>query len=105
MKTVPWLGLVILAAPLFLTGCGGADKGKDAAERQYDVKGKVVDIAPDKHSVTLDHEDIPGLMKAMKMKFRVADAQVLEGLQPGDAVQGRLKVQAGDYILTRLEKR
>jgi Cu/Ag efflux protein CusF len=105
MKTVPWLGLVILAAPLLLAGCGGADKSKDAADRQYDVKGKVVDIAPDRQSVKLDHEDIPGLMKGMKMKFRVEDAKVLDGLQPGDAVQGRLKVQAGDYILTRLEKR
>src|SRR5262249_321165 len=66
--------------------------------------GKVVDIAPDRKSVTLDHEDIPGLMKAMKMKFRIADAKLLDGVQPGDTVRGRLKVQDGDYVITHLEK-
>ncbi len=103
MKTAHWSGLMILSVALLLTGCGGSDKG--SGDRQYDVKGKVVAVADDKQSVTLDHEDIPGLMKAMKMKFRVEDAKVVEGLKPGDSVQGRLKVKSGDYVLTHLDKR
>lgn len=106
MKTVHWLGLIVLSLPLALAGCagGGTDKQKGATDKQYDVKGKVVAVAPDKGSVTLDHEDIPGLMKAMKMEFRVEDAKVLEGIKPGDQVHGRLRADSGKHVITRLEK-
>jgi hypothetical protein len=59
--------------------------------------------APNK-TVKLDHEDIPGLMKAMVMEFRVDNPKVLEGLKPGDNVHGKLKVESGQYIVTHLEK-
>ncbi len=93
--------LCVLGALLFVAGCG-----KEAAPaKEYDIKGKVVRIAEDKMAVTLDHEDIPGLMKGMEMKFDVEDAKALDGIQAGDQVQGRLKVDNGKYVITRLEKR
>jgi Cu/Ag efflux protein CusF len=64
-----------------------------------------VAIRPDKEGVTLDHEDIPGLMRGMKMEFLVEDARVLEGLQVGDQVQGKLKVESGSQMITELKKR
>lgn len=67
MKTF-WFTLIILAVPLSLAGCGGGiEKQKSGGGQQYEVKGQVVAVAPDKQSVTLDHEEIAGLMKAMKM--------------------------------------
>jgi len=42
------------------------------------VKDKVVDVAADKHAVTLDHDDIPGLRKGMTMELRVEDPKVLD---------------------------
>ena len=98
-----WFGCIALAIPLFLAGCG--QKPKDTAAKEYDVKGKVTEVASDKQDVTIDHEDIPGLMKAMKMKFAVADPKLLEGIQAGDQVQGRLRADDGKYTITRLEKR
>jgi Cu/Ag efflux protein CusF len=95
-----WLALAIL---LFLAGCGQTPK--ETAAKEYDIKGKVADVAADKKAVTLDHEDIPGLMKSMTMKFAVADPKVLEGIQAGDQVQGRLRAEDGKYTITRLEKR
>src|SRR5712691_9264282 len=66
--------LVVLLAPLFLLGCR---RTADApAGKEYDIKGKVVSIAPDKKGVTLDHEAIPGLMGAMKMEFPVESPEV-----------------------------
>jgi Cu/Ag efflux protein CusF len=41
----------------------------------------------------------------MKMEFYVDNPKLLEGLKPGDKVQGRLKVESGNYTITRLEKR
>ena len=43
-------------------------------------------------------------MKGMVMEFDVASPKVLEGLKPGDKVQGKIKVDAGTQIVTHLEK-
>ncbi len=99
-----WSGLFVLS--LILLGCkDGGDKPKTTAEKEYDVRGKVVAVNPAKPAVTLDHEDIPGLMKAMKMEFALADGKLLEGIKVGDQVQGQLKKGASGYVITRLEKR
>ena len=36
--------------------------------------------------VSIDHEDIPGLMGAMEMEYQARPAQILEGLKRGDKV-------------------
>lgn len=106
MKTFSWLWLVVLVFPLFLTSCkDAASDKKGAADKQYDVKGKVTAVDPKKPAVTLDHEDIPGLMNGMEMEFRVEDPKLLEGIKAGDQVQGRLKKAEAGYTITHLEKR
>jgi Cu/Ag efflux protein CusF len=96
----------VLVPSLVLLGCKGDGTGtpKPGADNQYDVRGKVVAVNPTKSAVTLDHEDIPGLMKAMQMEFAVEDAKQLEGIKVGDQVQGRLKKGESGYVITRLEK-
>jgi protein SCO1/2 len=103
MKVSRFLALAVLVAAL--AGCTGGPDKQGTTERQYDVKGKVVAVDPKKPAVTLDHEDIPGLMKAMEMEFKVTDARLLEGLRAGDQVQGRLKKTDSGYLITHLEKR
>ena len=98
--------LVALAVPLALAGCsGGPPSGAHGGDGGYDIKGKVTALAPAKPAVTLDHEDVPGLMKAMTMEFRVEDAKLLDALKVGDAVQGRLKKTESGLVITKLEKR
>lgn len=105
VKVFRWLWLPLLLIPLVLSSCQQASDGSKDKDRQYDVKAKVVAVDLEKKTVTLDHEDIPGLMKAMEMKFPVEDAKVLEGIKPGDQVHGRLKVKSGDNVITELHKR
>ena len=107
MKATQWLWLTVLVLPLALAGCkgGGTDKPKGATDKEYDVKGTVVAVDSKKPAVTLDHEDIPGLMKAMKMEFAVTNPKLLEGIKAGDQVQGRLKKGESGYVITQLQKR
>jgi protein SCO1/2 len=100
VQRVLWLPMLMI--PLILFGCKQASE--DSKAKVYDVKGKVVAVDPGKKTVTLDHEDIPGLMKAMEMKFSVEDAKALEGINAGDQVHGKLKVDSGNYIITELKK-
>ena len=61
-------------------------------------------IGTDRHTVTLDHEDIPGLMQAMEMEFKVADAKTLDGLKAGDQVHGRLENRPDGQVIVELKK-
>jgi Cu/Ag efflux protein CusF len=97
------VGLLLLLAVLTLSGCRS---GSDAAkEKTYDLKGTIqsVDLKSDR-PLTLAHQDIVGLMPAMTMPFHVADGKLVNGLKPGDRVQGKLKVEDGKYVITTLEK-
>jgi protein SCO1/2 len=104
MKVLSSLRIAALFLGLLITGCSEKQTEKEAA-KIYDLEGKIVAILSDKTGVTLDHEDIPGLMKGMKMDFPVKDAKLLEGLQVGDQVQGKLQVESGKYLITELKKR
>lgn len=94
------LTLAVLA--LAVAGCNPASGDK---EKVYEIKGKVVSLDAEKKTVRLDHEDIPGFMKAMEMNFPVQDSKMLTGLKAGDQVQGRLKVKDGNFVITELQKR
>jgi protein SCO1/2 len=106
MKTWRTLWLLMLPLSFALAGCGdgAGNRTKTAGEKEYDVRGKVIAVVAERHTVTLDHEDIPGLMKAMAMKFRVEEPRLLDGIQVGDQVNGRLKKGESGYVLTYLEK-
>ena len=55
-------------------------------EVHRDVAGRVVRLAPDEGSFTVDHEEIEGFMAAMVMDLNVADPAELDGLEPGDEI-------------------
>ena len=57
-----------------------------------------VDVA--ERTVTLDHEEIPGLMSAMKMQFKGAPDVALEGLAPGERVEFWVEEELGQYTVT-----
>lgn len=91
---------------ILLSGCSGEPSRKDreSSARSYEIKGKVVNVDPKKPAIRLDHEDIPGLMKAMTMDFDVADANILDGIKPDDQVKGELVKDKSGYVITKLER-
>ncbi len=104
MRVLRWFLIPLLLLSVSVPGCRDAPDGSTAKDKLYDVRAKVVAVDKEKKTVTLDHEDIPGLMKAMEMKFPVEDAKVLEGIKPGDQVRGRLKVKSGEHVITELQR-
>jgi Cu/Ag efflux protein CusF len=78
-----------------LLACGGGTPG----EGHGTVRG--VDAA--RGQVTIEHGDIPGVMKAMTMTFHAESPALLEGLAPGQAVDFHVREEAGGrYVLTRI---
>lgn len=76
------------------------DRLKALMKKQHNVKGKIVSI-----TVTIEHEEIPGLLKVERMEFSVEGTKGLESLKAGDSVQGKLKLKDGDYNIIELHKR
>ena len=91
------LGTLLIA--LLLEGCGG-----DTAD--HAGHGVVVSVDAAKGEITLDHEDIPGLMKGMTMMFEAADHALLAGVEVGQEVDFRVREEApGRYVVTAIEAR
>ena len=106
MRTITQLTCTALLIT-FVIGCQNAVKvTPSSTDKVYDLRATIMSIDKEKHTVMLDHEDIPGLMRAMKMSFPVEYAKLLTDLKEGDKVQGKIKARAdGINIISDLRKR
>ncbi|MFT3870388.1 MAG: SCO family protein [Nibricoccus sp.] len=80
-----------------------------AGEKVYDVTGVVRAPLDQEGQVSIAHDDIPGLMPAMTMRFDVMDSKEAAPLKAGDRVRFWLHVKesemrASDFIVTGAEK-
>jgi protein SCO1/2 len=73
-------------------GCKSKKPAAAEGERRFPIEGRVVAVDPAAHTITLDHHEVVGYMKAMTMPFKVRDAWVLNIAHPGDTVQATLVV-------------
>jgi len=63
------------------------------AAQKYDVRGLVLKVDSPRKTMLVSCESIPGYMEAMTMPFTVREPRMLEGLQPGTAVEFTLVVE------------
>jgi protein SCO1/2 len=76
-------------------------------EKRFELKGKIVAVEPEKHQVTVSHEDIKGYMPGMTMPFTVRDRIDLKELAPNDTLTATLVVDGShtwleDLIVSRV---
>jgi len=71
-------------------------------ERRFDLKGKVVAVEPEKHLVTVSHDDVKGYMPAMTMPFTVHNESDLQFLAPNDEITATLVVDGSHSWLEGL---
>ncbi len=67
--------------------------------------GKVEGFDTTLHTITLNHNDIPGIMEAMSMEYTLARPELAHGLVAGDSVKFTLQEPAtGTFIVSAIEK-
>lgn len=71
-------------------------------QKRFDLKGKVVAVEPDKHLVTVSHEDVKGYMPAMTMPFTVHNDADLQFIAPNDEITGTLVLEGSHTWLEGL---
>ncbi len=80
----------------------GVSCRRSGNEKRFDLKGKVMAVEPEKHLVTVSHEDIVGYMPAMTMPFTVRNESDLQFLAPDDQITATLVVDGSHSWLEGL---
>ena len=94
-----------LAVVLLLTVVGSIGRGQASGSlRQYEVRGVVREALSDEGKLMIEHEDVPGLMPAMTMPFRVKDPTEAEDLKPGDGVAFTLTLGEGGTSIAQIRR-
>jgi protein SCO1/2 len=96
-----------IAALFCLTvALAGCDRSKtaDSSARFYQVRGIVRAFAPDRSTISIEHEDIPGVMPSMTMPFSVKDQKEIAGLKIDDAISFRMGITETDLFLDQVRK-
>ena len=70
--------------------------------KSHPVKGVIMGIMTDKTALLVKHEEVPGVMRAMTMMFKVEPA-VLERVKRTDAIQGKMQRRADGWWLIDVE--
>lgn len=83
--------LLALAAPVAVSAQEHAAHGaaEKSAPKTYPLTGVVVEVMTEKQALLVKHDEIPGVMRAMTMLFRV-EADVLAQVKKGDAIKAQL---------------
>jgi Cu/Ag efflux protein CusF len=73
-------------------------------ERTWTVRGVVRAIFPDRNTIILTHEDMPGYMGPMTMGFTVRDPRLYEGLDIGDIVRFTVRGVPPNVMITAITR-
>jgi protein SCO1/2 len=94
-----------LAAFLFLSlSCSDKPHSNTAASKSesYTVTGIVREIKSQNQTVVISHENVPNLMPAMTMPFKVRDSNVFASLRTNTPVTFRLSIQGEESWIDQI---
>jgi protein SCO1/2 len=116
-RALPALGwpVWLLAAPVavalaLVAGCSkpagssgesGAAAAQAAGEKRYPLTGEILKVIPERRTLLVMHDEIPGFMSAMAMEFTVSEGDAAIAKE-GQKIRGELVAPAGGGF--RLEK-
>lgn len=85
---------------MLLALCACSKREAASNEHTYPMTATIVARDTSQNAVTLDNKEVPGVMEAMRMDYRVGDAKV-NALPPnGTPVNATLHERDGDYWVT-----
>ena len=101
LSTFPGL-LVVLSACGSQTPRPAEDTSKAPSSevRYYEATGTLVTIQ--EGHLKIEHDEIPGFMKAMTMSFQVKDPALLKGLEEGSEVRFRVAVTEDSVLIEQI---
>jgi protein SCO1/2 len=88
--------LAVLAALLAAASCSSA--------KTYEMRGQILGVNRDKMEILVKHEEIPGLMDAMTMPWKVKDVNMLDNIGPGDLITSEIVVDNNQGVVTKITK-
>src|SRR5215468_9047188 len=88
---------------LALLGCGRSTNSDEGADH-HDTRGVVRGFSPDRSTVEIQHENIPGFMPSMTMPFVARDPRQIADLKAGDAISFRMTVTQKDFWIENVKK-
>lgn len=101
MRRTASLAIVAVTFALFAVAGPSRSASEEASPLAH---GIVKGIDAKAKTVTLDHEDIPGVMMAMTMAYGVSDPALLSKVEVGQAVDFRLRKDGdGNYVVTEIK--
>jgi Cu/Ag efflux protein CusF len=87
---------VLLVWGLVCTGC------QATPEKHYPIQAEVISVDPQNSIIVVKHGEIPGLMPAMSMGYKVADPQQIATLGPRDKITADLVVSENKGQLEKI---
>ena len=88
---------------LVLLACGRSTNSEESADH-YDTRGVVRGFSPDRSTIEIQHENIPGFMPSMTMPFVARDPKQIADLKTGDAISFRMAVTKKDFWIENVKK-
>ena len=96
MKNLNFIRAFLLILAAFGNSISAAPGAGDPNAKSYSAQGVVEQIAPDRATVKIHHQNIPGYMMEMTMDFPVQNTNELNGISPGDQITFTLVVAEKD---------
>lgn len=78
-----------------------AAKADDGIKR-HPLKGVITSVVADKSSLMVKHEEIPDVMRAMTMMFKVDEA-TLKTVKQGQTITGQMSRQGNAWVLENVK--
>src|SRR5215831_9622188 len=95
--------LLCCCMALALLGCGRSTNSEEGADH-YDTRGVVRGFSPDRSTIEIQHENIPGFMPSMTMPFVTRDPTEIADLKTGDAISFRMAVTQKDFWIENVKR-
>ena len=95
--------LLACCVAIALLACGRSTN-PDQRTDHYDTRGIVRGFSPDRSTIEIQHENIPGFMPSMTMPFVPRDPKQIADIQTGDAISFRMVVTQKDFWIENVKK-
>ena len=96
LKKIPACLLLAVVTPAVQSVMAAAKTAE--APKRHPLRGVITGVLAEKSAIMVKHEDIPGVMRAMTMMFKV-DAATLKSAKEGQAITGMLARESDGWHL------